>query len=118
MLLFISHMDESSFAEGVIVKSFFPVNSWVALWPLTKQWGTTDYIKIKFAEFFVTLLFNLTVTLPDDEETREENLKDEEETREKDEAGQDGKEESQRGVVQTLRVGVSMFGDCWEKTDG
>ena len=31
-----------------------------------------------------------------------------EETREKDEASQDGKEESQRGVVQTLRMGVSM----------
>ena len=86
MLLFISHMDESSFAEGVIVKSFFPVCSWVALWPLTKQWGTTDYIKIKFAEFFVTLLFNLNVTLADDEEAREENLRDEEETREKEEA--------------------------------
>ena len=35
-----------------------------------------------------------------------------EETREKDEACQDGKEKSQRGVVQTLEVGVSMFGDC------
>ena len=31
-----------------------------------------------------------------------------EETREKDEASQDGKEESQRGVVQTLSVGVSI----------
>ena len=31
-----------------------------------------------------------------------------EETREKDEACQDGKEKSQRGVVQTLGVGVSM----------
>ena len=35
-----------------------------------------------------------------------------EETREKDEASQDGKEKSQRGVVQSLGVGVSMFGDC------